>query len=142
MQRIATRSDARAVDGARRATLGMIVASIGALVVGCSGERDPNTTTTPALTAVDGCLMTLPAAARAIGEGWLKDHPDASVESLSTAVYGAAQPPQSADLDALRAKIQADYAAGRMVQLSRWYLAETEARLCALAVRINCLGAT
>lgn len=115
----------------RRAAIGLLSGSIVAFLTGGVAAAE-----TPAA----ACPIQLPEAIRPLGEAWLFAHPDESIERLSSALFGQPEPPEALDRSALRSKIRADYAAGRMTLVARWYISETEAHLCAFAALAGCIA--
>jgi len=82
------------------------------------------------------------SSARAVGAAYLRTMPDeADVQTLLARLLGD-QPALSGSRSAaatrklLRRCIRADFAGERVVAVDGWLLAETEARLCALAVLV------
>jgi hypothetical protein len=70
-----------------------------------------------------------PASALRIGRAYLREHPEerrrASLADLPTS------------REALAARVQRDFASERVTKVGGWLLAETEVRLCVLAVMID-----
>jgi hypothetical protein len=83
---------------------------------------------------LDSCFRH-PASARAIGRAYIAAAPE-EVDPGRLATLLGMRPGSDEPVDALRwrigARVRADFAAGRTVELEGWLLAESEARLCAL----------
>lgn len=76
-------------------------------------------------------LLGDPESAREIGRAYLQTAPgDGNRERLTTQLAARLDRPTR---DTLAASCREDFARGRTVMVNGWVLAETEARLCALA---------
>jgi hypothetical protein len=74
-------------------------------------------------------------AARELGQQYLRANAlDAELQSIGSMVSGTRDDWQPI-VDELRAAMRADYEAGRIVNLSGWFVSRTEARLLALTAR-------
>jgi NAD(P)-dependent dehydrogenase (short-subunit alcohol dehydrogenase family) len=74
------------------------------------------------------------AAARAVGEAYLAAHPDEADEQLLRRLLGLEPGDvRPNDVRRLRAAVHRDYQGSDFVLVEGWYLARTEARLCALS---------
>ena len=77
--------------------------------------------------------------ARRIGRAWLRAHPEeadrSALERMLAPLPDALRRVESLRdpgvLEWLRERQRADFAADRIVELERWWLSQTEARLCA-----------
>ena len=70
-------------------------------------------------------------AARELGREYLRAHAqDAQLQSVVSMISGTRSDWQPV-IDELRAMMRGDYEAGRLVNLSGWFLSRTEARLLA-----------
>jgi hypothetical protein len=107
-------------------------AAFGLEWLGCGRQRQR-------AAAVQALAGTLPEGARALGLRYLRDAPDeAKPELLTRLLVERLYPPPPDALDAalearVAATVRADFAARRTVLVEGWVLAETAARLCALA---------
>jgi hypothetical protein len=71
-------------------------------------------------------------AARELGQEYLRSHSqEAELQSMIAMVSGTRSDWQPV-IDELRAAMRADYEAGRIVNLSGWFVSKTEARLLAV----------
>jgi hypothetical protein len=107
-------------------------AAFGLEWLGCGRQRQR-------AAAVRALAGTLPEGARALGLRYLRDAPgEANPELLTRLLLERLYPPSPDPLDAApearaAAAVRADFAARRTVLVEGWVLAETAARLCALA---------
>jgi hypothetical protein len=70
-------------------------------------------------------------AVRELGQEYLRTHAkDAELESITAMIDGTRSDWQPV-IDELRTLMRADYEAGRLVNLSGWFVSKTEARLLA-----------
>ena len=76
-------------------------------------------------------LLTDIAAAKTIGEHHLRENGEPNLAGVRKLLVG----PDDDVARAVRAAIRADFEHGRIVVVRDWRLAQTEANLCALAVR-------
>jgi hypothetical protein len=107
-------------------------------VVAARGVAVTNTDSPSAAAARILSCLRASRSARRIGAAYLAELN--SPPTMATLVRGLAPGLRSScEIDraevrrALRERIQADFARGRLVQVDGWFLSETEARLCALA---------
>ena len=77
-----------------------------------------------------------PNSARHVGQAYLRLNPEEADLSHLLEILGAntAQPPLR---PMLLAQLRQDFEAGRMVNVQGWMLAQTEARLCAVAALLE-----
>jgi hypothetical protein len=99
-----------------------------------------NTTTSPISDGLSR-LLQHPESARLIGDEYLRQNPEeGSIRMLTQKISGTdTQYLARGDLQVPRAEatsigrqIRDDFEHGRITQIDGWYLAETEARMCAL----------
>ena len=99
--------------------------------VGCGSEAGGG--------ALRGFLQPEVVSARRIGRAYLREHPQEAVRVILTRQLASLPgEPGAPRLDDERVAAwlsqssSADFEAGRTVRVDRWWLSETEARLCAL----------
>jgi hypothetical protein len=121
----------------RRDFIELATVLVAAASVGVRPDRDPAGSTS-GLARVFGHA---PAAARAIGQRYLRDFPEENDAGalVGRILEGVPDLPrevdasEAADLRArFRRRFAADFESGDTVQLDGWILSRTEARLCAL----------
>ena len=93
---------------------------------GCADRGVPTLDLSQILGDVDGVL--------AVGAGYLAGFPDEAEASALESAIGVVAADAGGVRGALRDRIRADFADGRLFRHEGWWLSRTEGRLCALAV--------